>query len=52
MKTEFAITHSHISLTKVAVKITGNSDITLQIKINYIEVTFSNIYEVKINNSG
>jgi hypothetical protein len=43
MKTGFEITHSHISLTKVAVKIAGNSDITLQTKISYVADTFSNI---------
>jgi hypothetical protein len=40
MNTEFEIAHSHISVTKVAVKITGNSDITLQIKINDSEDFF------------
>jgi hypothetical protein len=37
---EFEITHSHISVTKAAVKITGNSDVTLWIKINDIEDKF------------
>jgi len=52
MNTGFEIAHSHTSVTKVAVKITVNSDITLQIKISDIEDNFFNIYKVKINNSG
>jgi hypothetical protein len=44
MNTEFEITQSHISVTKVAVKVTGNSDITLWIKINDIEDTFFFIF--------
>jgi len=44
MNIEFEITHSHISVTKVTVKITGNSDITLWIKISHIEDFFLYIY--------
>lgn len=40
MNTEFEITHSHIRVTKVAVKFTGDSDVTLWIKINDIEDKF------------
>jgi len=53
MNIEFEITHSHISVTKVTVKITGNSDITLWIKISHIEDFFYiYIYKVKINDCG
>jgi hypothetical protein len=57
MNTEFEIARSHISVTKVTAKITGNSDITLRIKMNDIKVFFFKfiifffIYKVKINNS-
>ena len=40
INTEFEITHSHITVSKVTAKITGNSDITLQIKISDIEDNF------------
>jgi len=40
MNTEFEIAHSHISVTKVTAKITGNPDNTLWIKINDIEDKF------------
>jgi len=44
MNTGFEIAHSYTSVTKVAVKITGNSDITLQIKISDIEDNFFFIF--------
>jgi len=44
MNAGFEIARSHTGVTKVAVKITGNSDITLQIKIGDIE---DNLYNIK-----
>jgi hypothetical protein len=44
MNTEFEIMHSHITVSKVTAKITGNSDITLRIKFNNIEGNFFFLY--------
>jgi len=53
MNIEFEITHSHISVTKVTVKITGNSDITLWIKsVTSKTFFYIYIYKVKINDCG